>query len=105
MIRSRDGFIGQCVSDINIAYHAGNYAVNSRAIGIEHEAYNNAPSYYTNAMYNSSAKLVAHLCRRYGIPIDRNHIIGHNEVVATTCPGRYWWWAEYIKRVRRYARR
>lgn len=103
VIRSRDGFIAQCVSDLNIAYHAGNWSINQSAIGIEHEAYSNNPSWYTNALYNRSARLVAHLCGRYNIPINRNRIIGHNEVVATTCPGQYWWWAEFMKRVRSFS--
>jgi peptidoglycan hydrolase-like protein with peptidoglycan-binding domain len=37
----------------------------------------------------NSAKLVAEICKRRGIPIDRAHIKGHNEMpgCATACPG------------------
>lgn len=100
VIRSHDGKIAQCVSDMNIAWHAGNWPVNVHSIGIEHEGYFNDPRWFTSAMYHSSAKLVAYLCRRYGIPPNRHHILGHNQVAQTECPGRYWWWRYYMKRVR-----
>ena len=103
VIRSRDGRIAQCVSDLNIAWHAGNWPVNRVSIGIEHEAFMNDPSWYTAEMYRSSARRVAYLCRKYRIPIDRRHIVGHNQVASTPCPGRWWWWDYYMKRVRRFA--
>ncbi len=42
-------------------------------------------------MYHSSAKLSAYLCKKYGTSINRNHIIGHNEVPYAdhTDPGHY----------------
>jgi N-acetyl-anhydromuramyl-L-alanine amidase AmpD len=105
VVRSRDGQIAQCVSVQNIAWHAGNWHVNRTSIGIEHEGYFNDPEWFTAQMYRSSARLVAHLCRRYGIPINRRHILGHYQVVNTRCPGPWWWWDYYMRRVRRYARR
>lgn len=106
-IRSRDGFIGQSVSDINIAYHAGNWNYNQHSIGIEHEGYVSNPRWFTAEMYRSSARLTAYLCRRYRIPIKRSRIIGHNEVPGAdhTDPGKWWWWSYYMRRVRRFARR
>jgi N-acetyl-anhydromuramyl-L-alanine amidase AmpD len=105
VIRSRDGRIAQCVSDLNIAWHAGNWPVNRRSIGIEHEGHRNDPDWFTAEMYHFSAKLVAYLCKRYRIPINRRHIVGHYQVANTRCPGRWWWWAYYMKRVRRFARK
>ena len=104
-VRSRDGKIAQSVSDINIAYHAGNWTYNQHSIGIEHEGYINNKSWFTPEMYRSSAKLTAFVCRRYGIPIDRRHIIGHNEVPGAdhTDPGQWWWWSYYMRRVRHFA--
>lgn len=101
-VRSRDGAIGQSVSDLNIAYHAGNWTVNKKGIGIEHEGYVSDPAWFTDAMYSSSARLAAFLCDTWGIPIDRNHIFGHNEVYGATHtdPGRYWDWAKYLGYVR-----
>ncbi len=76
------------------------------SIGIEHEGYVSDPKWFTDTMYRSSAKLSAYLCQKYSIPIDRYHIIGHNEVPypnTHTDPGYYWDWAKYIGYVREYA--
>jgi hypothetical protein len=105
VIRSRDGAIAQCVSDLNIAWHAGNWFVNRTSIGIEHEGFFNDPKWFTPEMYRSSARLTAYLCRIYNIPVSRRYIIGHNEASSTACPGNYWWWSYYMRLVRRLARR
>lgn len=104
-VRSSDGRIGQSVSDLNIGYHAGNWSVNQTSIGIEHEGYVDDPSWFTPELFDGSARLTAYLCGRYGIPIDRTHIIGHNEVPGAdhTDPGPWWWWSYYMDRVRSYA--
>ena len=114
VLRSRDGKIAQCVSDQNIAWHAGNWHVNQISIGIEHEGFIDDPKWFTDEMYDSSARLAAYLCVRYGIPIDRQYIIGHNEVPGCpgegggadchTDPGEWWWWDRYMELVRQYAR-
>jgi N-acetyl-anhydromuramyl-L-alanine amidase AmpD len=113
-VRSSDGKIAQSVSDINIAYHAGQWPYNVHSIGIEHEGFVSDPKWFTPEMYRSSARLLAYLCRRYRIPIDRQHVIGHNEVPGCpsegggvgchTDPGRWWWWSYYMKHARRFAR-
>ncbi|WP_084709241.1 N-acetylmuramoyl-L-alanine amidase [Rubrobacter aplysinae] len=104
-VRSNDGFIGQSVQENDIAYHAGNWTYNKTSIGIEHEGYVSNPAWFTGAMYRSSARLTAHLCDKYNIPIDRNHIVGHNEVpgASHTDPGRHWDWGRYMSLVRKYA--
>lgn len=106
-VRSNDGFIGQSVQEKDIGYHAGNYSYNTSSIGIEHEGYVSQPRYFTGEMYRSSARLTAYLCRKYNIPIDRQHIIGHNQVPGATHtdPGRYWDWPRYIRLVRYYRNR
>lgn len=35
----------------------------------------------------SLVKLLQQLCKKYNIPIDRKHILGHREVGSTACPG------------------
>ncbi len=81
MVRSSDGDITQMVDESDTAWHAGNWNINQRSIGIEHEGFVAAPArWYTEAMYASSARLVRTLCDRYRIPIDRAHIIGHYQV-------------------------
>jgi N-acetyl-anhydromuramyl-L-alanine amidase AmpD len=79
-IRFSDGFVAQSVREKDIAWHAGNWPYNQTSIGIEHEGYVSDPKWFTEAMYVSSAKLSAYLANKYDVPIDRDHIIGHDEV-------------------------
>ncbi|MEK0098191.1 N-acetylmuramoyl-L-alanine amidase [Streptomyces sp. A475] len=101
VVRSSDGHIAQCVRERNIAWHAGNWDYNTRSIGIEHEGWVDQPEYFTDALYQSSADLTAAICVKYGIPMDREHILGHVEVPGTdhTDPGPYWDWSRYIRMV------
>jgi N-acetyl-anhydromuramyl-L-alanine amidase AmpD len=92
-IRSSDGFIAQSVSEKDIAWHAGNWGYNRRSIGIEHEGYVEKPAFFTEAMYQSSARLAAKLCDKYQIPVDRGHLIGHSDVPHTVRVGQYGGWA------------
>ncbi|GFH35576.1 N-acetylmuramoyl-L-alanine amidase [Streptomyces pacificus] len=100
-----DGRIAQMIRELDVAFHAGNREVNERSIGIEHEGFVDRPEDFTDAMYASSARLTAGICARYGIPVDREHIIGHVEVPGTdhTDPGPHWDWDRYIPMVRRAA--
>jgi hypothetical protein len=104
-IRSADGLIAQHVPTKDVAWHAGNWYVNAKSIGIEHEGFAAKGTWYTEAMYRSSAKLVGYLARKYGIPLDRAHIIGHDNVPGTVPstiagmhwdPGPYWDWSHYF---------
>ena len=73
-----DGRIGQFVTENTTAWHAGNIEYNRRSIGIEHVGYATKP--FAEAEYVASAKLVDHLAKKYGIPRDRAHIIGHDQI-------------------------
>lgn len=97
--RPSDGDITQMVRDKDIAYHARE--ANSYSIGIEHEGYIDNPSWYTDTMYRSSAKLTPYLCDKYGIPKDRAHIQGHPEIPGNdhTDPGPNWDWNYYMSLV------
>ncbi|WP_405142122.1 N-acetylmuramoyl-L-alanine amidase [Sphaerisporangium sp. NBC_01403] len=99
LVRSSDGDITQMVRDKDVAYHATTY--NDRAIGIEHEGYVNDASWFTDAMYRSSAALTRYVADKYGIPKDRTHIIGHVQVPGTdhTDPGPNWDWTRYMQLV------
>ncbi|MFI2435339.1 N-acetylmuramoyl-L-alanine amidase [Streptomyces sp. NPDC018693] len=101
VVRSSDGHVAQCVREADIAWHAGNWDYNTRSIGIEHEGWVDRPAYFTDVLYERSARLTASICDRYGIPKDRAHIIGHHEVPGTdhTDPGPDWDWARYIRLV------
>ncbi|MFE7752622.1 N-acetylmuramoyl-L-alanine amidase [Streptomyces sp. NPDC057428] len=101
-IVGQDGRVTQMIRELDVAFHAGNRSFNERSVGIEHEGFVDRPQDLTTAMYKSSARLTAAICKRYGIPIDREHIIGHVEVPGTdhTDPGPYWDWNRYMKLVR-----
>jgi N-acetylmuramoyl-L-alanine amidase/Fibronectin type III domain len=105
---SYGGDITQMVREKNIAWHAGNWDYNTRAIGIEHEGYA-AYDLYTRAEYQASAALAASICSRWGVPMDRTHVIGHYQVPDPnnpglfggvghhTDPGPYWNWTYYMQ--------
>ncbi|MGW0084654.1 N-acetylmuramoyl-L-alanine amidase [Streptomyces sp. NPDC003393] len=98
VVRSADGHVAQCVHEADVAWHAGNWDYNTHSIGIEHEGWVDEPAYFTDALYEQSARLTAAVCDRYGIPRDRGHIIGHDEVPGAdhTDPGPNWDWVRYM---------
>ncbi|MGP3925813.1 N-acetylmuramoyl-L-alanine amidase [Streptomyces sp. 8N616] len=106
-LRSSDGHIAQHVANKDVAWHAGNWFVNSKSIGLEHEGFLTRPdAWYTEAMYRTSARLVRYLAGKYRIPLDRQHILGHDNVPGPTRmtipamhtdPGPYWDWAHYFQ--------
>ncbi|MFB7368486.1 N-acetylmuramoyl-L-alanine amidase [Streptomyces sp. NPDC056222] len=106
-LRSSDGHIAQHLPLKDVGWHAGNWFVNAKSVGLEHEGFLTAPdSWYTEAMYRTSARLVRYLAQRYDIPLDRQHILGHDNVPGTvtstirgmhTDPGPYWDWAHYFQ--------
>ena len=80
-LRSSDGHIAQHVRGKDVAWHAGNWYVNAKSVGLEHEGFLAEPdAWYTEAMYRSSARLVKYLAAKYDIPLDRQHILGHDNV-------------------------
>ncbi len=99
VIRSSDGEVTQMVRDADTAWHAR--SGNSYSVGIEHEGWVDDPAWFTDAMYRSSAALTSHLADEYGIPKDREHIVGHSEVPDNdhTDPGPNWDWDYYMELV------
>ncbi|MGW1447016.1 N-acetylmuramoyl-L-alanine amidase [Micromonospora sp. NPDC002411] len=99
--RSSDGAVTQSVREKDIAWHAGNWTYNTQSIGIEHEGFVDNAAWLTDAMYRASAALTRSLATKYGIPKDRAHIIGHNEVPGATHtdPGPNWNWTYYLQLV------
>lgn len=105
-IRSSDGHVAQHLNAKDIGYHAGNWYVNTHSIGIEHEGFAaQGATWFTEAMYRKSAKLVGYLTTKYNIPVDRAHIIGHDQVPGIAPayipgmhwdPGPYWDWEHYF---------
>ena len=114
-IVSYKGQVTQLVAEKDVAWHAGNWDYNTRAIGIEHEGFA-AVNRYTSPEYYASARLVASICSRWGVHLDRQHVIGHSQVPDPnnpklfggadhhTDPGRYWNWTGYLNLARAYAK-
>ncbi|MFF0744618.1 N-acetylmuramoyl-L-alanine amidase [Streptomyces sp. NPDC004111] len=106
-LRPSDGAVAQHVPLKDVAWHAGNWYTNAKSIGLEHQGFLTAPdAWYTEAVYRSSARLVRYLAAKYDIPLDRQHIIGHDNVPGAipdavrgmhTDPGPYWDWAHYFE--------
>jgi len=77
--------IHQYVKEQDTAYHAGDWDVNTESIGIEHRGGPNLP--ITEPVYKQSIELIADICKRYNIPVNRDYIKCHREIVPTQCPG------------------
>ena len=125
VLRSIDGQVTQMVREVDKAWHVGN--CNSYTVGIEHEAYGDIASYFTTAMYESSALLTRNICDRNGISplrmfyrdtLDDGTVLNyglHSLGGETSCikikghqhfpdqshtdPGPYWNWNRYYKLV------
>ena len=123
VIRSSDGQITQMVHEADKAWHA--LSANGYTIGIEHEAYGNIWSFFTEEMYQSSANLIRDICYRHNINGHRTfyrdtldngtclnygfHNLGGEEACTKirghqhypnqshSDPGPYWDWNYYYK--------
>ncbi|MER8005459.1 N-acetylmuramoyl-L-alanine amidase [Streptomyces sp. NPDC094149] len=106
VMRSADGAVTQMVPTKDLAFHAGNYTTNMHSIGIEHEGYAaHGATWYTEAQYEATAELVEYLAARYDIPLDREHVIGHDNVAGPKSslvsgmhwdPGPSWDWNHFM---------
>ncbi|MSU59576.1 MAG: hypothetical protein EXS35_15655 [Pedosphaera sp.] len=107
------GEISQLVRESNYAWHAGCW--NRYSTGTEHEGFASNPAWYTEEMYQASALLHRHLCDKFGIAKDRNHVIAHGQKSVAgwpayasanfgidpycnthTDPGPYWDWTHFM---------
>src|SRR5581483_2710403 len=106
MIRSYDGAVTEMVRPHDISWGAGNWYINTHAINIENEGFAaQGATWYTEAMYSSCAALVRYLAAKYRIPLDRKHILGHEDVPGPTDyytsvqhwdPGPFWNWNHFM---------
>jgi hypothetical protein len=109
VLKSSNGEITQMVENRDVAWTAGNWYINAHSINFEHEGYAiSGASWYTESLYRASARLARYLADKYGIPLDRGHIIGHDEVpgmrpTGQTAqhwdPGPFWDWQYYMELV------
>ncbi|MGC5412103.1 N-acetylmuramoyl-L-alanine amidase, partial [Streptomyces sp. DT225] len=106
LIRASDGLVTQMVENKDLAWHAGNWSLNMHSIGVEHEGYAiKEGKWYSEPQYESSAALVKFLADTYGVPLDREHIIGHDAVPVFLDdksddthwdPGPFWDWNHFM---------
>lgn len=105
-LRSTDGHVAQHLDAKDVGWHAGNWYLNMHSIGLEHEGKAGNGGWFTESMMRSSAALVKYLTKKYDIPLDRGHVIGHDQVPGTTPgttsgvhwdPGPYWDWQHYFE--------
>ena len=101
---TRDGRIYQLVKDEDTAWHAGivnkpswplydRTNPNRYTLGIEHEGLPNEP--LAEPQYQATLWLHRQLVNKHGIPVDRDHIIGHyriDSVNKANCPGPKFPW-------------
>lgn len=105
-VRSSDGHVTQHIKTKDEAWHSGSQFVNARSIGVEHEGFLTQPdAWYTEQMYQASARLVRYLAKKYDVPLDRQHIFGHDNVPSPNAdsipdmhddPGPFWDWRHYF---------
>lgn len=81
-----DGSILAFLEEYFTAYHAGNYAVNQRSIGLEHIDQSSTIKLHTDKQYETSIKLVADICKFYNLPCNSTTVVPHSVVSATACP-------------------
>ena len=81
----KDGTVEQGRPHWTVGAHA--YGHNSHTIGI-HVCGNFEEAEPTDEQIESTAMLLANLCTDYELPIDRDHVVGHRELMATACPGQ-----------------
>ena len=106
VIQSSTGDITEMVRPRDVAWAVGDWYYNTHSISIEHEGFAAEGSvWYTQVMYKASATLVRYLAHRFHVPLDRLHIIGHDNVAgpadAYTAaqhwdPGPFWNWNYYM---------
>lgn len=105
-LRSSDGHVANHLDPADVGWHAGNWFLNMHSIGLEHEGWAGTGTWYTEAMYRSSAALVRYLAAKHDIPLDRAHVIGHDQVPGILPgytknvhwdPGPYWDWDHYFE--------
>ena len=89
-----DGEIYSFVSERDVAHHCGNWEYNARSIGIELEGISgNAKSTFkwqTPRQMHMLRELLSEISMRHGFPVDRLHVIGHNEIPYKQESGTIW---------------
>lgn len=106
VVRGSNGTVTQMVPDADVAWHAGNWYLNMHAVGVEQEGFAvQGATWFTERLYQTTAKLVRYLAARYHLPVDRQHVIGHDNVPGPSTagipgmhwdPGPFWNWTHFM---------
>jgi N-acetyl-anhydromuramyl-L-alanine amidase AmpD len=106
VVRSQDGHVTQMIPTKDIAWDSANRSFYQHSIGIEQEGWaTHGAVWYSENLYRSTAALVRYLAAKYDIPLDRAHILGHDNIpggteggVATQHwdPGPGWDWEHFF---------
>ena len=80
----KDGTIEEGRPHWTVGAHA--YGDNDHTIGI-HVCGNFEIGEPTQAQIESLAMLLANICYDYGLPIDKDHVVAHRDLMATACCG------------------
>jgi hypothetical protein len=113
-VNASDPAVTQFVHDRDGAKQVNNFWYNQFGLGVEHIGFAVAPQgYYTQELYERSADLVGWAAWKYQIPVDRAHILGHDNIpnsvgdehVQHWDPGPAWDWPYYMALVHRAYKR
>jgi N-acetylmuramoyl-L-alanine amidase len=93
-----DGHIAQLVGESDTAWHSGNHYFNLHSIGIELELDELTNPFFREEQYYAAAALTCDASKRWGFPLDRAHVAGHNEIPGSTHsdPGPTWNWDHFM---------
>ncbi|MEW2351176.1 N-acetylmuramoyl-L-alanine amidase [Streptomyces sp. NPDC006684] len=76
-----DGTTTQLMANKDLAFAVGNYHYNLHSVSIEQAGFTaRGADWYTDAVYQRTAELVKYLAERYDVPLDRQHVLGHDNV-------------------------
>jgi hypothetical protein len=104
-----DPAVTQFAHDKDWVQSVYNWWFNETSIGIEHVGFATAPAgYFNEELYKRSADLTGWVAWKYHIPVDRAHILGHDNIpsyiddphVQHWDPGPSWDWPYYMHLVR-----
>lgn len=104
-VNASDPAVTQFVHDRDGTKQVNNFWYNQFGFGVEHIGFAVAPAgYYTEELYQRSADLVGWAAWKYHIPLDRAHILGHDNIpnsvgdehVQHWDPGPAWDWPYYM---------
>jgi N-acetyl-anhydromuramyl-L-alanine amidase AmpD len=107
------GAVTQLVPLESAAIHAANKSINLHSVGIENVGFaggasasaNTAGTWIAQPEYLTDAALVSYVAAKYNIPLDRDHILGHDDAAyALTStvgsqhwdPGAYFDWSYFL---------